>query len=183
MWKIPLSDMDFDEREVEAVAEVVRSKWLTMGEVTGRFERAFAAYLGVRHAIAVTNCTAALQLAYHVLGAQPGADVIMPSLTFVATANAAVVEGGEPVFADIAGENDLTISPEDVARKITPRTRVITVVHYGGYPCEMDAILAIAREHGCAVVEDCAHSPGATYRGRATGTNGDLGCFSFFSNK
>lgn len=183
MWKIPLSDMDFDDREIEAVTEVLRSKWLTMGEVTQRFERTFAEYIGVRHAIAVTNCTAALQLAYRALGIGDGDEIIVPSLTFVATANAAVVEGATPVFADITSENDLTISPADIERKITRRTRGITVMHYGGYPCDMDPILDIARERKLAVIEDAAHAPGATYKGRPIGTIGDIACFSFFSNK
>jgi dTDP-4-amino-4,6-dideoxygalactose transaminase len=183
MWKIPLSDISFDEREIDAVTNVLRSKWLTMGEVTQEFERAFADYLGVRHAFAVSNCTAALQLAYRVLGVVPGDEIIMPSLTFVATANAAIVEGAVPVFADITSENDLTVSPADIRSKITSRTRAITVMHYGGNPCDMDGIMAIAREHNLGVIEDCAHSPGATYHGRMTGTIGDVGCFSFFSNK
>ena len=183
MWKIPLSDIDFDGREVEAVTAVLNSKWLTMGEVTLKFERAFAELVGVPHAFAVTNCTAALQLAYRAVGVGPGDEVIMPSLTFVATANAAVVEGGVPVFADVIGENDLTLLPEDVLRKITPRTKAITVVHYAGYPCAIGAIMRIAEEHGLAVVEDCAHSPGASSEGRQTGAIGDVGCFSFFSNK
>ncbi len=107
----------------------------------------------------------------------------MPSLTFVATANAAVVEGAVPVFADVTSENDLTISPDDVRAKITPRTKAITVVHYAGYPCQMDAIKEIAHEYNLSVIEDCAHSPGATYQGVKTGAIGDVGCFSFFSNK
>lgn len=183
MWRIPLSDLNFDEREAEAVAEVLRSKWLTMGEVTQKFERAFADYLGVRHAFAVTNCTAALQLAYRALDIWRGDEVIMPSLTFIATANALVVEGGVPVFADVVGADDLNISPDDVSEKIGARVRAITVVHYGGYSCDMDSIMNLARRHNLAVIEDCAHSPGASYKGRMTGTIGDIGCFSFFSNK
>src|SRR5436190_7169745 len=153
MWKIPLSDISFDEREIDAVTNVLRSKWLTMGEVTQEFERAFAEYLGVRHAFAVSNCTAALQLAYRVLGVTPGDEIIMPSLTFVATANAAIVEGAVPVFADITSENDLTVSPADIRSKITSRTRAITVMHYGGNPCDMDGIMAVAREHNLGVIE------------------------------
>lgn len=183
MWKIPLSDISLDEREIEAVTRVLRSKWLTMGEVTQAFEQAFAEFIGVRHAFAVTNCTVALQLAYRALGIKSGDEVLMPALTFVATANAAIAEGGTPVFVDITSENDLTISPADVRAKITPRTKAITVVHYAGYPCDMGAIHEIARAHGLSIIEDCAHSPGATYRGQQTGSLGDIGCFSFFSNK
>jgi dTDP-4-amino-4,6-dideoxygalactose transaminase len=183
MWKIPLSDLNFDEAEERAVIDVLRSKWLTMGDVTKRFEGAFAELIGVKHAIAVSNCTAALQLAYRALGVGRGDEVILPSLTFVATANAAVVEGGSVVLADVRSEQDLTISPEDVAARVTPRTKVITVVHYAGYPCDMAPILETARSRGLAVVEDCAHSPGASYGGVMTGAIGDVGCFSFFSNK
>lgn len=183
MWKIPLSDIDLDEREIAAVTNVLRSKWLTMGEVTQQFERAFADYIGVKYAFAVTNCTAALQLAYRVLDLGQDDEIIMPSLTFVATANAAVVEGAMPVFADVTDANDLTISPKDIEAKVTPRTKAITVVHYAGYPCQMDRIMELAHKHNLAVIEDCAHSPGAEYKGQKTGAIGDVGCFSFFSNK
>ena len=182
MWKIPLSDISFDEREIEAVTRVLRSQWLTMGEVTQDFERAFAEYTGVRHAFAVSNCTAALQLAYRVLGVTPGDEIIMPSLTFVATANAAVVEGAVPVFADVNSENDLTVSPGDILAKITTRTRAVTVVHYGGYPCNMDAIMQIAQEHNLRIIEDCAHSPGATFQDQQTPRNGESG-FSMITRK
>lgn len=183
MWQIPLSDLDIGREEIEAVTGVLESKWLTMGAVTQRFEAAFAQFIGVRHAFALSNGTAALQLAYRVIGLQPGDEVIMPALTFVATANAAVVEGGVPVFADIVGEDDLTIAPDAIRAKLTPKTRAITVVHYGGHPCQMEPILAIAKAHGLYVIEDCAHSPGASDGGQQTGTLGDVGCFSFFSNK
>lgn len=183
MWKIPLSDLNFDEAEERAVLEVIRSKWLTMGDVTGRFEKAFAEMVGVKHALAVANCTAALQLAYRAVGVGRGDEIVLPSLTFVATANAAVVEGATPVFADIVGEEDLTVSPSDVAARITSKTRAVTVVHYAGYACDMSPILEAARKVGAAVIEDCAHSPGATHEGRMTGSLGTVGCFSFFSNK
>lgn len=183
MWRIPLADVDLGPAEEEAVLQVLRSGWLTMGQVTEQFEAEFAAMTGARHAIAVTNCTAALHLAGMALGWQPGDEVILPSLTFVATANAVRYTGATPVFADITSEDDLCISPAAIAANITPRTRAIIVVHYAGYACDMDAIMALAAEHGLAVVEDVAHAPAAELNGRVLGTFGSIGCFSFFSNK
>lgn len=182
-WAVPLFDTDIGREEIDAVTRVLESGWLTMGEETSQFEREFAAYLGVRHAIFVANCTAALHLAHHVLGAVAGDEIICPSLTFVATANSIVQTGATPVFADITSPTDLTISPSAIERCITPRTKGVTVMHYGGYVCAMDDILPLARRHGLYIVEDCAHSPGASLDGRMTGTLGDIGCFSFFSNK
>lgn len=182
-WQIPLADLDLDESEICAVTNVLRSKWLTMGQVTQEFERRFADYVGARHAFAVTNCTVALHLAYAVLGIGPGDEVILPSLSFVATANAVLYTGATPVFADVTGLDNLDISPQDIERHITPRTRAITVMHYGGYPCAMDEIMRIARQHHLSVIEDAAHAPGASLHDLKAGTFGDVGCFSFFSNK
>ncbi len=183
MWKIPLCDLHFGPEETEAAASVVASGWLTMGERTQAFERALGEAFGTTGVLAMTNCTAALHLAYLAVGVGPGDEVICPSLTFVATANAALTTGADVVLADVIGPDDLTIDPADVERKITPRTKAIAVVHYAGYPCDMDAILAIADRHGIAVIEDAAHAPLATWKGRALGTLGDVGCYSFFSNK
>jgi dTDP-4-amino-4,6-dideoxygalactose transaminase len=182
-WKVPLADVDLGEEEIDAVERVLRSRWLTMGEVTREFERAFAAHVGARHAIAVSNGTAALHLAYTALGLGPGDEVILPSLTFVATANTVLQAGARPVFADITSLDDLTISPKSIEASITPRTKAICVMHYAGYPCDMDKIMHIARRHALAVVEDAAHAPGAELEGRKCGAIGDIGCFSFFSNK
>jgi dTDP-4-amino-4,6-dideoxygalactose transaminase len=182
-WEVPLSDLDLGEEEISAVERVLVSQWLTMGEVTQEFERAFAAYLGAKHAFAVANGTAALHLAYAALELGPGDEVILPSLTFVATANAAIYGGARPVFADIASLDDWTISPEDIEAKITPHTKAICVMHYGGYPCALDKITSIAQRYGLSVVEDAAHAPGAEISGKKCGAIGDVGCFSFFSNK
>lgn len=154
-----------------------------MGAVTQQFEQAFAAYVGAKHAIAVTNATAALHLACVVAGLGPGDEVILPSLTFVATANAVRYTGATPVFADIGGEQDLNISYEAIERAITGRTRAILVMHYGGYACDMPGILRFAKEHHLTVIEDAAHAVGSELAGRKLGTWGDVGCFSFFSNK
>jgi dTDP-4-amino-4,6-dideoxygalactose transaminase len=182
-WRIPLSDIDFGAEERSAVDAVLQSRWLTMGALTQQFEDRFAAYLGAKHAIAVTNATAALHLACIAAGLGPGDEAIVPSLTFVATANCIRYTGATPVFADIVGEEDLNVSWRAIERAITGRTRAILVMHYGGYPCEMGSITQLAREHGLKVIEDAAHAVGSELDGRKLGTWGDLGCFSFFSNK
>lgn len=182
-WKIPLSDIDLGEEEIRKVTKVLRSKWLSMGPVTEQFEREFAEYLGAKHAFAVSNGTAALHIACRVLGIGPGDEVIVPSLTFVATANAVLYVGATPVFADITSLEDFNISPEDISKKITSKTRGMIVVHYGGYSCNMDAIMRIAKENSLKVIEDAAHAPGAEYKGKKLGTVGDISCFSFFANK
>jgi len=182
-WRVPLSDIDFGPEEVEAVQQVVHSRWLTMGAITQKFEQEFAAYTGARHAIAVTNATAALHLACVTAGLGPGDEVILPSLTFVATANAVRYTGATPVFADVEGEASLNISPQAIEACLTEKTRAILVVHYGGYACNMPAILAIAHKHGLFVMEDAAHAIGSQLNERMLGTWGQIGCFSFFSNK
>ncbi len=182
-WKYPLSDIDLGREEEQEVLRVLRSGWLSMGPVTERFERAFIRYLGGGYATAVSNGTAALHLALANLGIEEGDEVILPSLTFVATANAVLYVGAKPVFADIISTENLTISPEEIEKKVSKKTKVIMVMHYGGYPCDMKAILGIAKRHGLYVIEDAAHAPGAEYRGKKCGLIGDAGCFSFFSNK
>ncbi|HEX2996840.1 MAG TPA: DegT/DnrJ/EryC1/StrS family aminotransferase, partial [Anaerolineales bacterium] len=182
-WRITLSDIDMGNEELVAVERVLRSKWLTMGSITQEFEKAVADYVGVSHAIAVTNATAALHLACVVAGLGPGYEAIVPSLTFVATANSVRYTGAEVVFADIAGEQDLNISVESIEKSITERTRAILVVHYGGYACDMPAILELARRHNLTVIEDAAHAIGSELQGKKLGVWGDVGCFSFFSNK
>ena len=182
-WKVPLFDTDFGNDEVEAVSSVLRSGWLTMGERVREFEMEFAQLTGVKHAIAVSNCTAALHLAYKSLGIGAGDEVICPSLTFVATANAAYYTGADPVFADVKNLDEwlLSVKTIDITRSV--KTKAVCVVHYGGYPCDMKEICDYADEKGLFVIEDCAHAPGASYKGRPLGGWGDIGCFSFFSNK
>lgn len=182
-WRVPLSELDLGTEEEQAVTQVIRGRWLTMGSVTQKFELEFAAYAGAKHAVAVTNATAALHLACVAAGLGPGDEAVLPSLTFVATANAVRYTGAVPVFADIKGGDDLNISVGAIEACITPRTRAILVVHYGGYACDMPAIMAIAQKHGLAVIEDAAHAVGSQLEGRMPGTWGMVGCYSFFSNK
>ena len=183
VWKISLSDLDYGAEEEAAVLEVVHSRWLTMGARTLAFERAFAEAVGARHAIALNNCTAALHLALLACGVGPGDEVIVPSLTFVATANAVLYCGAVPVFGDVWGPDRLQLDPDDVERKITARTKAVVPVHYAGYACDMDRFEALASRHRLKLVEDAAHAPGANWRGRPIGSIADATCFSFFSNK
>jgi len=182
-WRVPLADVNLGPEELEAVSAVIRSGWLTMGEVTQAFEKEYAQSTHSAHALAITNATAALHLACLALGIGPGDEVILPSLTFVASANAVGYTGALPVFADIESPNWLCLSPAAVEAALTPRTKAIMVVHYAGYACDMPAILEIAREHKLGVIEDAAHAVGASLNGKALGTWGDVGCFSFFGNK
>jgi dTDP-4-amino-4,6-dideoxygalactose transaminase len=183
MWKVPLFDTAFDEKEVEAAQQVIRSGWLTMGDITAKFEKLYAEFLGVKHAIAVSSGTAALHLANLSLGITNGDEVICPALTFVACANSIICAGGTPVFADITSHDDFNISPDDIEKKITERTKAIEVVHYAGFPCNMDRVRKIADKYKLSIIEDCAHAHGAEYSGRKCGTLGQVGCFSFFPNK
>lgn len=184
MWKVQLFKLNFDHREAEAVASVIESGWLTMGERTTTFEQAFSDFLGsgVRTA-AVSNGTAALHMALLAVGVGPGDEVIIPALTFVADINTVLLAGATPVMADCTSHEDWNVDPADIERKITPRTKAVMIVHYAGVPCDMDPIVDVCRRHGLKLIEDCAHAPGASYKGRSVGTFGDVGCWSFFTNK
>lgn len=182
-WKIPLSDIDLTEKEIIDVTKVLKSKWLSMGPVTEKFEKNFSEYLDVKYALATSNGTAALHIAHRALGIGYGDEVIVPSLTFVATANSILYVGAKPIFADISSLDNFNISPEHILEKITPKTKAIVVVHYGGYPADMKAIMEIAEDYNLYLIEDAAHAPGAEYGGRKIGTLGHIGCFSFFANK
>ncbi len=183
IYNIPLFDLNFDEKEEQAVVETLKSKWISAGPKTGDLEEKMANLLNCKFALAVSNCTVALHLALDVTGIGPGDEVILPSLTFVATANAVRYVGATPVFADVISTENITINPEEVERLITPKTKAVIVMHYGGFPCEMDRIIAIAKKHNLKVIEDACHGPLSEYNSSKLGTIGDVGCFSFFSNK
>jgi len=183
-WKVQLFKLNYDEREYSAVRGVLESGWLTMGQKTLDFEDAFAQELGQgARCVAVANGTAALHIAVLAAGVLPGDEVIVPSLTFIADLNAVRVSGGQVVLADITSKTDWSMDPADIERKITKKTRAVLIVHYAGYACDLDAILAICRKHDLKLIEDCAHAPGGEYAGRKLGTFGDLSAWSFFSNK
>ncbi len=182
-WKIPLFIPDLTIEDVEAACAPIREGWLTMGDRTRRFEKAFTERVEDFHTFAVTNGTAALQLALAGLGIAAGDEVLVPSLTFVACANAIVSLGAKPVFVDLCGESDWTLSPDDMLDKIGDKTRAVMVVHYAGFPCRMEAIVPIARQAGIAVIEDSAHALFSRREGTTCGCFGDVGCFSFFTNK
>ena len=182
-WRVPLFEPNFGPEELEAVQKPLRDGWITMGEVTLRLESDFAARCGVKHAIAVNNCTAALHLAVLAAGIRPGDEVICPTLTFVATANAVRYVGATPVFCESVGPGNLNIGPQQVAELITPKTRGVMVVHYAGFPVAMVGMLELARKHNLVIIEDCAHALFSTLQGRCCGTWGAAGAFSFFGNK
>lgn len=183
MWKIPLFDGEFGDAELDAVQRPLRENWLTMGQITREFEETFASLSGAANAIAVSNGTSALHLSLLANGVGAGDEVICPALTFVASANAARYCGARVVFADIVGENDLTMDPADVRKRVTPKTRAIMAVHYASFPAHTNELLDIAREHDLVLVEDCAHALFTKINGRTLGTIGSAGAFSFFSNK
>jgi dTDP-4-amino-4,6-dideoxygalactose transaminase len=154
-----------------------------MGPRIQEFEAAYAELLGCRHAIALSSCTAALHLAYLAVGVGPGDEVVVPAMSFAATANAVLYCGGTPVFADIVGRDDLGLDVADVAERITERTKAVCAMHYAGYPAAVDRLRELCDARGIALVEDAAHAPSAELDGRKLGTWGAAGCFSFFSNK
>jgi dTDP-4-amino-4,6-dideoxygalactose transaminase len=182
-WKVALSDLNFDHRERKIVNQVIRNRWLTMGEMVKKLERNFANFLGVRHAFGVSSGTASLHLALRALNIKTEDEVLVPSLTFVASSNAILYVGAKPVFVDITSLSDFNMSCDDLEKKITRRTKAIMVVHYGGHLADMDRIKRIAKKHNLFVIEDAAHAIGAKFKSKMAGGIGDIGCFSFFSNK
>jgi perosamine synthetase len=175
---IPYGRQSIDEDDIRAVADVLRSDWLTTGPKVEEFERAMADFVGAKEAVAVSSGTAALHAAMYALGISPGDEVIVPAMTFAATANCVVFQGGTPVFVDVAPDT-LLIDPEQVKGKITPRTRAVIAVDYTGHPADYDALESIASEHGVALVADACHALGASYKNRPIGTLADISTFSF----
>jgi perosamine synthetase len=170
------------DEELAAVVETLKSGWLTTGTKTKRFEDEFAHYLGSRHAVAVNSCTAALHLALEAVGVGEGDEVIVPTMTFTATAEVVFYLKSKPVLVDCL-PGTLNIDPAAIERAVTARTKAIIPVHFGGQPCNMEAIMEIARRRGIYVVEDAAHALPAKYQGRMIGTIGDITCFSFYATK
>ena len=179
---LPIAQPDLDEDDIAEVVDTLRSGWLVYGAKTQQLEREFAAMVGAEHAVGVNSCTAGLHLSLLAAGVGPGDEVITSPLTFAATANVIVHTGATPVLADIC-EDDLNIDPEQIERRITPKTRAIMPVHYAGVPCRMDEILDIGRRHNLPVLEDAATAAGSVYKERMVGSLGDLTSFSFYPVK
>ncbi len=182
-WRVPLVNVEIAESEIAAVEEVYRSGWLTMGPRTAELEGQFADYVGARHAVAVSSCTAALHLICLAAGIGPGDEVVVPSLTFVATANAVRYTGATPVFADVRSLERPWLSADAVEAAIGERTRAIMAMSYGGHPGEIEDLATLAGERGLPLLEDAAHGLGGRVGGQRLGTFGLAGAFSFFSNK
>jgi len=178
---IPVFRPSYGEEEFEAVRAVMASGWVGLGPKTAEFEKKFAEYLGVKHAVALNSGTAALHLAMIVAEVE-GREVITTPLTFVSTNHAILYAGGTPVFADVE-EASGNMDPESVRKLVTKKTRAIVCVHYGGRPCKMEPLRQIAEKHGLILIEDTAHGCGGEWRGRKLGAIGDLGCFSFHAVK
>ncbi|HET7536322.1 MAG TPA: DegT/DnrJ/EryC1/StrS family aminotransferase [Candidatus Didemnitutus sp.] len=171
------------EAEIEEVVKTLRGGWIGTGPKVAQFERDFSQYKGNKgFPVAVNSCTAALHVSMIAAGLKPGDEVITTPMTFCATVNSIIHAGLTPVLADIDPKT-LNISPAEIARRITPKTKAIIVVHFAGRSCDMDPIMALAAKHGLKVIEDCAHAIETTYNGRAAGTIGDFGCFSFYVTK
>jgi len=171
-----------EQPEIDEVVATLKSGWLSTGPKTHRFEEDFKKYVGAQFALAVNSCTAALHLACLVVGVGKGDEVLLPAMTFAATANVVVHCGGKPVFVDCK-KDTWNIDPQDLKKKITKKTKAIMVVHIAGRPCEMDEIMALAKKHNLKVIEDCAHAVETEYKGKKVGTIGDIGCYSFYPTK
>jgi len=180
--QVPFHRAAVGEAEVQAVSEVIRSGWLTMGPKTFEFEEQFAKYVGARDAIAVSTGTAALHLALEAAGVCAGDEVLLPTTTFTATAEAVTYLGARPVLVDVDPVT-MNLAPEDAARRITPRTKAIIPVHLGGQACDMDEVQTLARAHHLRVIEDAAHALPSEYRGKRIGQISEFTCFSFYATK
>jgi len=179
---LPFSPPSISEEEIAAVVDTLRSDWITTGPKTHQFEQDFGAYIGSQSSLALNSCTGGLHIALAALGIGPGDEVITTPTTFICSANVIEHVGATPVLADVEADT-LTIDPARVEAAITPRTKAIMPVHFAGHPAEMDALLALARKHKLAIIEDAAHSLPSSYRGRRIGTIGDYTAFSFYATK
>ncbi len=175
---IPYGRQSISDEDIQAVVDVLRSDWLTTGPMVDAFEKSFARKFGISRAVAVSSGTAALHAAMYAAGIGPGDEVIVPTMTFAASANSIVFQGGRPVFADVDPDT-LLMDPSDTVRRITPRTKAIVTVDFAGQPCDYDIFREIAERHGLILIADACHALGAQYKGRNTGTLGDLTVFSF----
>lgn len=175
---LPYGRQHIDDDDIAAVVEVLQSDWLTTGPKVAEFEQVFAAFVGTKHAVAVSNGTAALHAAIYAAGIGSGDEVIVAPITFAASANCVLYQGGTPVFVDVEPDT-LLIDPQKVEAKITDKTRAIIAIDYAGHPCDYDALNEIASKHNLIVIDDAPHAIGGTYKGRSVGSLADLNTFSF----
>ena len=182
-YNIPLFKLNFDEKEIDAVSKTIRSQWISTGPKCEELEKLFQDMLNVKYAVSLTNCTAALHLACILCDIKEDDEVLCPSLTFAASVNCIRYVGATPVFCDVVGPDHLNIDPIEIEKNITKNTKAIIVVHMAGFPAKMDEIVTIANKYNLKVIEDACHGPLSEYKGKKLGTIGDIGCFSFFSNK
>lgn len=179
---IPFALPTIEDEEIDEVVDTLKSGWLSIGPKTALFETQFAEYIGVPYAVGLNSCTAALHLALLAHDIGPGDEVILPSFTFAATANMVEVTGARPVFADI-DRSTYVISPEDIEKKLTPKTKAVIPVHFAGYPSDLSAITKIAKKNHLVIIEDAAHAVGSEYKGIKVGDSGNTACFSFYATK
>jgi len=179
---LPFGAPLIEQAEIDEVVASLKSGWLGTGPKVHKFEEMFKEYKGVKYAMALNSCTAALHLSMLAIGIKPGNEVILPSMTFASTSNAVIHAGGKPILVDCE-KDTMNMDPEDIERQITPKTKAIIPVYFAGRPCNMDRIVDIANKHNLKIVEDAAHAIEAEYNGKKTGTFGDIGCFSFYVTK
>ncbi|GAH26167.1 unnamed protein product, partial [marine sediment metagenome] len=179
---LPFGAPLIEQAEIDEVVTSLKSGWLGTGPKVHKFEEMFKEYKGVKYAMALNSCTAALHLSMLAIGIKPGNEVILPSMTFASTANAVIHAGGKPILVDCE-KDTMNMDPEDIERQIAPKTKAIIPVYFAGRPCNMDRIVDIANKHNLKIVEDAAHAIEAEYNGKKTGTFGDIGCFSFYVTK
>ena len=185
-WKVQLSDISFGKEEYVNIQKVLKSKWLSMGQEVKKFENNFL-NIAIKsknyHAIACSSCTAALHLSMMAIGVKPGDEIIIPSISFIASANIIKLMGATPKIADITSYENLNIDPKSIEKLISKKTKAIVVMHYGGFPCDMKKIQKICKINNIFLIEDAAHAPGASIGKKSIGTFGEISCFSFFANK
>lgn len=183
-WKIQLSELNYDQKEAESVLNVIESEWLTMGNLSIQFEQEFQNFIGHKNqGVFVSSATAGLHLILMALGLKPGDEVILPALTFVSDANVVLQLGAKPIFCDSVSIENFNASEHSIIEKITDKTKAIIIVHFAGYPMDLEHLWKYSKERNIVLIEDCAHAPGASLNGNNCGNMADASFFSFFSNK